>query len=520
MEDDFFRREYGAPRRSGGENLFGWTVFILLLVALALGCWIGSFYIFGHPESPRSYSILKKLHKVQPPKRFELTGAPPGDFLTPQKLYDRYSTFSRLDLQNENNDLMRNYINNYGATKKLVPYVVGRFNILESFELKPADLFPSGVVAVAQAVDFPQVIIEHVYTSQPDAVPKLQSMLQTGLDIKLERTLDLAAVVHIEKLYDGRLQFTVVPLLYGRYALKQAAGTFSLEPPDDLNLAAGAPIIKGSTMQEALKAFADFKHKRSPLTAVASATPKPKELVRVETTPTPPPVEEATPIPNIPVIAKATPTPRAAPIVAATPLPPGQPVVLATPAATPFATPELSRPMPVPTAPELAANVTPTPRPDVVTPPAIPRPAEPPSNPDLPKGVTLQPFLESRPAPAVANAGASWRTFAPGQMPKGRVVEPRDADDLATRGLAGERLYLRGDFVVTASGENRAVLRAQGGGTGRGSIRVIAEFPAGVQPPAEGSTFARDEARPFQITDVRKGADGQVNVYVREVTTP
>jgi hypothetical protein len=105
-------------------------------------------------------------------------------------------------------------------------------------------------------------------------------------------------------------------------------------------------------------------------------------------------------------------------------------------------------------------------------------------------------------------------------MPKGRIVEPRDTDDLAAKGLAGERLYLRGDFIVTASGENRAVLRTQNGATGRGSVRVIAEFPAGLQPPAEGSAFARDEARPFQITDVRKGADGQVNVYVREVTTP
>ena len=144
-------------------------------------------------------------------------------------------------------------------------------------------------------------------------------------------------------------------------------------------------------------------------------------------------------------------------------------------------------------------------------------------------GVQLTPFLQSAPAPVIENNGASWRTYAPGQMPRGRVIEPSDAAPLADSGLGGERLYLRGNFVVTASEENRAVLRPQGGvlsgltnliKPGAGATRVIVEYPAGLQPPVEGSTFARDESRPFMITDVRRGADGQINLYVREITTP
>src|SRR5436309_1668679 len=140
MEDDLFRRELEkAPARR--DNLFAWTVLILLLIGFAFACWIGSYYLFGHPENPRSYQILKKLKKVEAPKRFVLTAAPPGEFLPPQKLYDRYVTFSALALQHENEELMRDYINNYQATKKLVPYVVGKFNILDSYELKNSDLF-------------------------------------------------------------------------------------------------------------------------------------------------------------------------------------------------------------------------------------------------------------------------------------------------------------------------------------------------------------------------------------------
>jgi hypothetical protein len=498
MDDDFLRGEFGP--RKGRDNLFGWTVFILLLIGFAMACWLGSYYIFGHPENARSYSILKKLDKIDPPKRFELTAAPAGEFLNPQKLYDRYSKMNRYELERENKQLLRNYINNYQDTKKLVPYVTGRFNILDSYELKPENMFSPGVVAVAQAAEFPQVLIEHVYTSEAANVPVLQKMLMTGLDIKLERTLDLSAVIHIEKIFDGRLQLTVVPLLYGSYALKQGSGSFSLQPPTDLNVGAGVPIVKSNLLQDAFRTFADFKKsKGSPAlaqiaqpAAAASASPaSAPEIVRVD----PPPAVPET----------ATPAPAASPAIAS-----------ASPAQRSTASP----------APALAMNATPRPSPVARPSPAgTPAAATSPA-PVSPEGVPLQPFIVSAPTPGAPPqaAGGSWRVFPPGQMPRGRVVEVPDVTELAERGVGGERLYLRGEFVVTASGENRAVLRSQESlensrKPGSGAARIIVEFPSGAQPPGEGSSFNRNESRPFQITDVRRGADGQVNVYVREITS-
>ena len=118
------------------------------------------------------------------------------------------------------------------------------------------------------------------------------------------------------------------------------------------------------------------------------------------------------------------------------------------------------------------------------------------------------------PTPPTGRTGASWTTYAPGQMPRGRLVEASELSGIADRGLGAERLYLPGSFSVTASGENRAVLR-----TNDGAVRIIVEFPRGMRPPAEGSSFDRNLQRPFLITDVRKGADGQINVYAREVTS-
>ena len=80
-----YEEPYARKRRR--VNYFAWTVAIVLLSGFALAAWLGSFYIFDQPERPDSYRILQRLHKIDPPKRFELTAAPAGEFLTAKQLY-------------------------------------------------------------------------------------------------------------------------------------------------------------------------------------------------------------------------------------------------------------------------------------------------------------------------------------------------------------------------------------------------------------------------------------------------
>lgn len=579
MNDDLFARDFDyKPRRPPErDNLFVWTIFILLLIGLALACWLGSFYVFGHPEKPDSYKILQKLHKLDPPKRFELTQAPPGEFLTPQKAYERYSSMSRFDLERENGALLRDYINNFQATKRLVPYITGRYTIMSSYGLKATDFFGSGVVAIAQSVDFPQTVLEHVYTAAPQTIPVLEQMLAVGLDIKLEKTMDLSAIIHVTRMIDGRLQFTVVPLLYGTYALKQGSGSFSLDPPALLNPGGGLPIVRGQLLEDALKSYAVFTKKRTPsriaagggTPAIPVAQPAAQTtIVRLDVSPSPTPAAATaashasiTPPRQVAVIASKpkptpettldtippTPAPTPAAALAATE-PENPPSAQYTPAPPPEATPppptvRPSNPFLTPppettqSAVAAASPVAPalTPPPSAVTaatsgtsttvPEATPPLVAAASTPKIP----LVPFLVSSPTPGIGlNTGASWKTYPPGQMPRGRLVSPADVNDLADRGTGGERLYLRGSFVVTASGESRAVLRPSGSAianafasvTKQSVTRIIVEFPAGMQPPAERSNVSRDENRPFEVRDVRRTTDGQINVFVREVTAP
>jgi hypothetical protein len=531
---------YARPRRR--INYFAWTVVILLLTGFALAAWLGSFYIFSQPERPDSYRILQRLHKIEAPKRFELTAAPAGEFLNSKQLYERYSEMGNAELARTNGELARNYIRNYQTVRGLVPYVVGRFKIVAVRELGPGDVFTSGMVALTNAVDNGELLMEHLYPANPEALPLMKQTLNVGLEIKLERSHDISSVIHAERLVDGRVMITAIPLLYGSYTVTRGLGTFRLEPPLSLNLAAGWPLFKTPERKEIEQHYAENQQKAAitqggPITlpgigASAAPPPAPNELVRVE---------QAIPIgipPTAGVIAKneklANPTPPPkgkrgkkqkleSPPPAATAAPP---VIAQKPAAagaTPFTLASAATPSKVPvTTPAPVANTANAQAPAVAHAASVPT-------------ATPVPVLPAQPAPPDASnvalasnaGGGSWKTFSPGKMPLGRLIGASDLRDVADHGLAGERVYLKGQFVVNFSDANKAVLRPRtkltdkvlhfGGGS---STRIIVEFPAGYVPPRQGAEVNRDEQRPYEITEVRRQEDGQLNVFVREIMQP
>jgi len=531
---------YARPRRR--INYFAWTVAILLLTGFALAAWLGSFYIFSQPERPDSYRILQRLHKIEAPKRFELTAAPAGEFLNSKELYETYSEMGNAELARTNGELARNYIRNYQTVRGLVPYVVGRFKIVAVRELGPGDVFTSGMVALTNAVDNGELLMEHLYPANPEALPLMKQTLNVGLEIKLERSHDISSVIHAERLVDGRMMITAIPLLYGSYTVTRGLGTFRLEPPLSLNLAAGWPLFKAPQRKEIEQRYAENQQKAAiaqggPISvpgigASATPPPAPNELVRVEQ------AIAIGKLPPAPVLAKndklANPTPPPkgkrgkkqkleSPPPAASAAPPVIAQKPAAPGATPFTLASAATPAKVPVAtPAPAAN------PANAQAPAVAQAASVPT-------ATPVPVLPAQPAPPDASnvalasnaGGGSWKTFSPGKMPLGRLIGASDLRDVADRGLAGERVYLKGQFVVNFSDANKAVLRPRtkltdkvlhfGGGS---STRIIVEFPAGYIPPRQGAEVNRDEQRPYEITEVRRQEDGQLNVFVREIMQP
>jgi len=529
MDRELFRfdeRSY-QPRRK--TNHFAWTVTLLLLTGLALTVWLASLYIFGQPERPDSYRILQKLHKIEAPRRFELTAAPKGEFLNAQQIFERYSAMRPAELTQANAELCRNYIRNFQQVRGLVPYVVGRYDVMEARSLTSNDIFTTGVVALTRAVDRGELLMEHLYPGDPRDVSLMKQTLTEGLEIKLERTHDLSTIIHAERLADGRLLITTIPLLYGSYTVTHGTGTFSLEPPDDLNLVAGWPLFKDPQRRKAEIHYASYlagappsSRASVPIAGVNTPPGPPEnELIRVE--PALPaegvkvaglqPGRGSTTLPSESgrVIAgrqKSTLSPK--PSMSS----PSPAIALAKAASTPLPSERSNETAkPIESSGKTAPLVSPA------TSSARPTGTPPMVLPALPVTAADENALAS------TAGGGNWKTFEPGKMPVGRLISTSELNAVADSGLSGERYYLKGQFVVNFADANRAVLRPQSKldrllPFGASSTRIIVEFPAGFSPPAQGAVINRDEARPYEITEVRKQSDGQLNVFVREIMRP
>ncbi len=504
INEDFLRPPVDSHAPKQKSHLFLWTVFILLLLGFSMASWVGSYLVFGRPETALSYKILRKLKKIDPPQRFKVQEPPKGEFLGPEKIYNRFSALKSTELRQLNVELERSYLRNYqgNAAKDTVPYVTGRFTILDSYELGAGDFVPSGVVTLAVASDYPKLLIEHLYCAPAKVAPVIKRNLQTGMDIELRRTYELTAVLHASKLDDGHLLLTVVPLNYGSYVFKGADGGFSLEPPTELNVAAGFPVIRGDRYKQANDAYVSLRTKSGfgPLTAYRETDKKPDTVLR-GVDPTPEPSPSATPAPSVQVAQNN-----------------------ATPGGKP--SPAGKKPTASPTPALVALNSTPTPKP--TAPPVVKATGD--------NAVSLQPFLQApsttptpaaglaTPTPAVVDNSKTWRTYEPGQQPAGKRLRMGEVAAFHDRGgLNGETVYLSGQFTVRAFGENKArgirnaVLRS----AAEDRVRIIVEYPADRPLPAPGTDISRDEQRPFLITHIQAAPDASgvitLNVYAREI---
>ena len=476
-------------RHSTGNGFFIWSVVLLVMSGACFASWIGSFYVVAHPEDPRCYRILKKFKRVEPPKRFAVTEAPKGEFLSAAKLLERFGKLGTLELARENEMLLRNFVTNFRESGRRVPYVAGKFQVVQSFDLGRKDWFPSGAVAVAQSENLPQVLVEFVFPAAPENVPAIRETVTMGADITLQRSQDMWALVHVERHADGRMQFTVLPLPYGGWQLKRGQGSFSLQSPEellrdrriDLNLAAGLPIVRDPRLAAALAMHKEFRRKllaRGGDDLAALAGP---ELIRFE--------------PVKPELAATVDT-GAGDGAKAAPNPSG------------------SKPGPVSNArPAKMARPQPTPAPAVPLPPRAAVRAKP-GGPII----GAEPPVAPAPAP-VAQASAGARVKAR------RALSAAEASGLVDHFPADEPAVLSGEFVVTGVLGTRVALRtreslrdpaADPSRPGSNAALIVVEYPQGVVVPGKDAVFTRDAERGFVIRDVIRGRNGQITIVASE----
>ena len=103
-----------------------------------------------------------------------------------------------------------------------------------------------------------------------------------------------------------------------------------------------------------------------------------------------------------------------------------------------------------------------------------------------------------------------WLLYSPGAFPQGWILP---VDRIVDAYGKVDRLYLVGDFTVTAAGQSRCILRSQD----YADFRFIVEFPKGMHPPSENEIITRTALRPLLVTSIKIGPDGQTNVYLHEI---
>jgi len=225
------------PRRDAG--LFWWTIAIFVLLAITTFSWLGSLYIFRHPEKPRNYRMLSKFQKLEPIKKFSDRTVPQGKFHTAGEIYGKYYGYSDKELTVQNDLFKRSYIRNYDGDPPV--YVRGVYRIYKVETLTSDRPFMSGLVVRAKSVDdVPNVSIEFIFPTE--ALPR--ERLSYGDDLVLDTNESFASVLHISSLPEKSLCLTVVPLTYNFFSVN-AADTRRhtvLSPPERLNMDAPWPV--------------------------------------------------------------------------------------------------------------------------------------------------------------------------------------------------------------------------------------------------------------------------------------
>jgi len=241
-------KEGDVPHRPA---YFWWFLANVLAACFALISWVVCLHIFGNPEIPRNYQILKKLGRLPELKRYTVLDVPNGSALNPGELYGKYFPINGKKREKLNSLLLRNYMRNF-EKNLLLTYVEGEYQVADIKKLERGDfLYPGFAIraqakvkqdAFTEAVGFP-VVIEYVFpTEDTDAAARFS----IGDTLEVSKNPNCAAVVHVSRAIVGdepALQITAIPIAYGSYRVGDGKA-FAIEPPEELNPASKLPIWK------------------------------------------------------------------------------------------------------------------------------------------------------------------------------------------------------------------------------------------------------------------------------------
>jgi len=250
-------------------GLFWWSIVITILSVLVVASWFFSIFVFAHPEIPRNYKLLTRMEKLEKIEAFPSNGPPRGKFITPRQLYEDYSRFNDFLLEEINSILMRDYIENFKRADR-IDYLKGEYTIHSIRALTDNDYFTEGWIVHASSTDYPKVHIEYLLPGKEDKRMTVD-LFQPGTSLyagsRDAGPTDFSTPIHIARVNEDELHFTIVPLVYKYKAAKQLF--LKMKPPGSLNVDGSLPILSSKEREELLES-SDPENYTAP-------TPEPEE---------------------------------------------------------------------------------------------------------------------------------------------------------------------------------------------------------------------------------------------------
>jgi hypothetical protein len=200
-------------------NIVLWIAVIAVLVGLNFASWSFCMWVFGQPEHPMNYRLLKRLEKLEPIRGFTPVTAPRGKFLSAKDLYAQVYPFSPTELRAYNGILKRHYLKNYHERDD-VTFLSGEFVVVSVREISEESVFPRGIAVRARSTNFPDAMID---LALPSPKPPAEFDLKPGQIFKVEESTTCAAVLHVDRRQDGIMVFTAVPLVARTYEFGEGA---------------------------------------------------------------------------------------------------------------------------------------------------------------------------------------------------------------------------------------------------------------------------------------------------------
>lgn len=219
-------REQDDGRHVSG-NLVLWLAVLAVLVGLNFASWSFCMWVFGQPEHPMNYRLLTKLERLDPIHGFTPVTAPRGKFVSAKDLYAQVYPFSDTELRAYNGILKRSYLKNYVELEN-VTFLSGDFTVLSVRAMGEEDVFPAGYVIRGRSTTFPDAIVDFAL---PAAKTPEKFEYEAGQLLKIEESTTCAALLHIDRLEEGTMIFTAVPLVEREYLFNDAAKIVVTPPP-------------------------------------------------------------------------------------------------------------------------------------------------------------------------------------------------------------------------------------------------------------------------------------------------